>query len=225
MHILADIAEHSVRGMDAFFFRWEQASKETQGDLAMNIRHPFGGLSESAQKRSFISLLVITLAVMMGLNVIGRTLITAAAPQGIVSFEFAGTVEAARRMMDSWGETGRIAAGVSLGLDYLFLVAYSCCIALGCVLTARSLFYRVTFLASIGFVFAWAQFLAALLDAVENFALIEVLLGSNQEIWPALARLCAAPKFLIVLAGLFYVICGIILIFIVKDRRSTREGN
>ena len=57
---------------------------------------------------------------------------------------------------------------------------------------------------------SWAIFGAALLDSVENYALIQVLLGTEQSIWPAVARICAIPKFLIVGLGLLYVLLGAI---------------
>ena len=124
---------------------------------------------------------------------------------GVISFELAGELSLAQSMVESWGQTGQVYAGLSLGLDYVFLIAYSSSIALGCVLVARNLSSRVDFLSSVGALVAWAQFGAALLDAAENFALIQVLLGSQQAMWPAVARWCAIPKFLIVAAGLVYV--------------------
>jgi hypothetical protein len=187
----------------------------------MNLRHPFVWLSESGRRRAFIGIFIFTLAAMMGMNIIGQPLINEIAPQGIVSFEFSGTIESAKRMMDSWGEKGRISAGLSLGFDYLFLVFYAICIALGCVLVARALQYRVKILFPVGVLLAWAQFFAAILDAIENYALIRVLLGSSENLWPALARLCAGPKFLIVTVGLLYVIVGLILFFIIKEKRLT----
>jgi len=185
----------------------------------MNIRHPFAWLSEAGQKRAFLGVFIFTLAAMMCMNIIGHPLVNETAPQGIVSFEFAGTVDAAHRMMESWGEKGLISAGLSLGFDYLFLVVYALCIALGCVLTARAMRYRVKTLVPIGAILAWAQFLAAALDAIENYALIRVLLGSTVDLWPALARLCAAPKFIIVSAGLLYIIVGLILMFVIRVKR------
>jgi hypothetical protein len=184
--------------------------------LQLNIRHPFSWLSDSGQKRAFLGVFVFTLAAMMSMNIIGHPLVNETAPQGIVSFEFAGTVDAAQRMMDSWGPQGRISAGLSLGFDYLFLVVYALCIALGCVLISRAMQYRIKIFVPIGAILAWAQFLAAILDAIENFALIRVLFGATVDLWPALARLCAGPKFLIVSAGLLYLIIVIILSFIIK---------
>jgi hypothetical protein len=182
-------------------------------------------MSEPIQKRAFIGIFIFTLAAMMAMNIIGQPLVNETAPQGIVSFEFAGAIESAQRMLDSWGEQGRVSAGLSLGFDYLFLIVYAACISLGCVLVARALRDRVKIFASIGSLLAWAQILAAMLDAIENYALIRVLLGSNQNLWPGLARFCAGPKFLIVLAGLLYIIFGLILIFIIKEKRTSRNSN
>ncbi|MEY3284160.1 MAG: hypothetical protein RIR86_2173, partial [Acidobacteriota bacterium] len=53
---------------------------------------------------------------------------------------------------------------------------------------------------------AWAALLAGLLDAVENYALIRVLLGAGGDFWPALSRACARPKFAIVGVVLAYVL-------------------
>ena len=91
------------------------------------------------------------------------------------------------------------------------------------MLVARSLSPRVASLSSLGVLLAWAQFGAGLLDAVENYGLIQVLLGSQQAFWPVLARWCAIPKFLIVAAGLVYVGVGAILAVITKGRSQREE--
>ena len=128
----------------------------------MSVCHLFAWLSESAQKHAFVGIFVFTLASMICMHIIGYPLVNETAPRGIVSFEFAGTLPIAQRMMASWGAKGLISAGLSLGFDYLFLVVYAICIALGCVLVARALQYRVTVLIPIGALLAWAQFLAAI---------------------------------------------------------------
>ena len=184
----------------------------------MTTRHPFNWLSTSGQKRAFLVLFALTLAVMVSLNALGRPLNTEVAPLGIVSFELAGELSLAQSMVESWGQTGQVYAGLNLGLDYLFMVAYSSCISLGCVLVARSLSPRVASLPSVGLILAWAQFGAALLDAVENYALTQVLLGSQQASWPAVARWCAIPKFLIVAAGLVYVGIGAVSVMVRRQR-------
>ncbi len=177
----------------------------------MAFRHPFEWLSVSGQKYVFVVLLVLTLAAMVGVNVLGRPLKTDVAPSGIVSLEFAGKLARAQSIIESWGPGGQVYAGLNLGLDYLFLVTYANSIGLGCVLAARSLSQRARLLSSVGMFLAWLLFVAALLDAIENYALIRLLLGSQQELWPAVARWCAAPKFSIVALGLLYICIGVVV--------------
>ena len=174
----------------------------------MTTRHPFTWMDIQVQKVAFWPLLVFALLLMVIQQVLGRPLITPAAPSGIVSFELAGSLSSAREMLESWGPTGRVYAGLSLGTDYLFLVAYSSAMSLGCVLTLRSFSQRSGFLSAVGAILAWAIFGAALFDSVENYALIQVLLGAKQNLWLALARICAIPKFLIVGLGLLYILLG-----------------
>ena len=185
----------------------------------MNIRQPFSWLSHSAQKRAFWIAFGLTVVVLAGMNIVGAALNTSAAPAGIISFEFAGSIAVAREMMGSWGQEGAVPAAVSLGIDYLFLVAYSVAISLGCVLIAGSVYGGAGIAATAGIVLAWAQFAAATLDAVENYALIRVLLGATTDLWPAVARACAIPKFAIVGAGLLYLIVGLVMMPIVGRRR------
>jgi hypothetical protein len=187
----------------------------------MTFRHPFEWLSIAGQKRAFVVLLVLTLAVMASLNVLGGPLETDVAPAGIVSFEFAGQLSRAQSIVESWGPTGRVYAGLNLGLDYLFLFSYASAIGLGCVLAARSLSQRVGLPSFVGHLLAWLLFGAALLDAIENYALIRLLLGSQRQLWPAIARWCAAPKFSIVALGLLYVCIGVVVI---AGARATKRN-
>jgi len=186
----------------------------------MRLRHPFEWLTPSGQIRALIFFFILSLLAMVSLQVTGAHLITDVSPSGILSFEFAGELSAAQNMVNSWGQTGRVYAGLNLGLDYLFLLVYAFAIGLGCVLVARRLSPRTTFLANIGILLAWAQFGAALLDGVENYALIRVLFGTEMALWPVLARWCAIPKFLIVGAGLIYVIVGTILVVVMKIKQQ-----
>jgi len=142
------------------------------------------------------------------LQVVGRPLQTAAAPAGIISFEFAGTLENAQHMLASWDQNQQVRAGLSLGLDYLFLLLYSTAIALATFRVARAWRSRQPLLATAGVWLGWGQWLAAALDAVENVALIFLLLGSQGRVWAPLAWGCAAVKFAIVGVGLLYVLLG-----------------
>ena len=182
----------------------------------MKFRHPFEWLTKSNQKRAFFLLLIITLAVMAALRCYDTHLKTNAAPNGIVSYEFARTLPVAQSMIESWGEQGKIYAGLSLGLDYLFFIAYAGTIGLGCVLTGQKLSEKFVFANVIGAILAWGLIIAGLLDAVENYALIKILLGSLQEFWLTIAWFCAAPKFALVGFGLIYLLFGTMLTFFNK---------
>ncbi|HEY47980.1 MAG TPA: hypothetical protein G4O14_14520 [Anaerolineae bacterium] len=184
----------------------------------MTPRHPFEWISPSAQKCVFWILLILTFFIMATLRVLDVPLKTEIAPSGIVSFEFAGDLSLAQKMVESWGQRGQIVAGLSLGLDYLFLLTYAGSIGMGCVLVARSVSKLAKQLSNAGIYLAWALLLAALLDALENYALIRVLSGSNSAIWPKVATWCAVPKFVIVAAGLAYILIGAVVSLLSRQR-------
>ncbi|MEJ2570923.1 MAG: hypothetical protein P8Y98_10335, partial [Anaerolineales bacterium] len=75
-------------------------------------------------------------------------------------------------------------------------------------------------LSSLGLILAWAQIGAGLLDSLENYALIRVLLGTKLAYWPEVARWCALPKFIIVAVGILYVAIGAFVYF--GRKRLTR---
>lgn len=170
----------------------------------MSLTHPFQRLSHAAQKRALPPLIVATLALTAALQLIGRPLQTTAAPLGIVSFELAGTLAAAQAMIASWDSSAQQHAAFSLGLDYLYMPLYAVTIALACVRTAAASLRTSRRAAALCILLAWGLGLAALLDAVENAALWQVLQGSTAAAWPAVAHWCAAVKFVWVIAGLLY---------------------
>jgi hypothetical protein len=183
------------------------------------MRHPFVWLAESTQRRGFWVLLVLAVVLLITLNVLDHPLKTEASPYGIISFELAGELSISQAMMASWGSQGAIHAGLSLGLDYVFLMAYAGGIALGCVILARGFLDHSRGVANLGVIFSWLLLAAGLLDALENYALIRVLLGSPAGYWPVVARACAIPKFVLVVAGLAYLGLGFIGLLIGRGLR------
>ncbi len=156
--------------------------------------------------------LIIALAVFAVFRVINAPLQNAAAPNGIVSFELAGSVPRAQAIMDAWDARARLYAAFGLGLDYLFMVGYALAIGLGCLRAAGILGRRRPELAGLGSVLAWGMAAAALLDATENLALARMLFaGSASAPWPALAAACAAIKFALVALGLLYALAGAVV--------------
>ncbi|RLT45540.1 MAG: hypothetical protein DWI57_00195 [Chloroflexi bacterium] len=142
------------------------------------------------------------------------------APLGIVSLELARYPEMAQRVIGSWTPEQQAQAAAGVRWDFLWLLCYSTTISLACVWAAGVL-GRSNFLAKIGIFLAWLLWLAALLDAVENVALLQMLGGSTQSPWPQLAYGCALVKFDIVILGLLYVFGGGGLVFLWQKIRLT----
>ena len=168
------------------------------------MRHP---LQNWVSGRVFVPLLVATLVVMAAMNGAGKPLFTAAAPQGIISFELAGDVPTTQAILDSWDSLTRVYAGFGLGLDFLFMPLYSTTIGLAC-LWAAGVWRNNRLLAGVGGWLAWSQWLAAALDAVENIALWHSLVNGPTAPWPRLAWGYAEVKFGLVLLGLSYAASG-----------------
>jgi len=167
------------------------------------------------------ALLALTIVLTVALQAVNAPLKTPAAPQGIVSYEFAGTTAAAQSILDSWDDGAKVYAGFSLGLDYLYMPAYALTIGLACAWAARVLGGRRRRLGSLGRVLAFGLGLAALLDAVENYALTTMLFSAAADPWPAVARWCATSKFALIIAGLVYVLIGFVLWLMTRRSRKT----
>lgn len=160
------------------------------------------------RRQIFPIALVLTLLIMVVLTWVGEPLTTQVAPNGIVSYEFAGSVSRAGEILNSWGEAGRLHAAFSLGLDFLFIVAYATTIGLACVWAGEILNKRRWPLSGVGLLLAWGVCLAGVLDGIENVSLVVMLLVSVSSPWPQLAAACAAVKFLLVALALLYAAYG-----------------
>lgn len=125
---------------------------------------------------------------------------------GILAFEFAGTPENARRILDAWGVSGEARMLAQIGLDNWWLFFYSTTLALLCVMIAIRIRAYALRWASIGTALAWAVWGAALLDRIENFALARIINGDITAAWTSTAFVCAGTKFLIVILCLLYII-------------------
>lgn len=130
----------------------------------------------------------------------GAALNTAAAPQGIVSFELARTEAQSAMILSSWDAHASSIAMLIQGVDFLYLFLYPAWFAsvLWAISAGRGgAFGRAT--RAIGA----AVLFAAPLDMVENYALIEQLLYGANESMAALAYWCAVPKFGLVFVAAF----------------------
>jgi hypothetical protein len=188
------------------------------------MKHPLERIPTTSRKPTFWAFLAGTLILFAVFRGLDAPLRTSVAPNGIVSFELAGTPSQAQAIIDSWHEMVYLLSSVAgepvpgmvsrayafavfgLGIDYLFMPVYATALALGILLAAsRHNGWFATFCAWLG----WGAYAAALFDAVENYALARMLLMN--QVWspyPEVAAFCATVKFGLLLLGLFYALVG-----------------
>ena len=183
---------------------------------------PFNHLSNSARKRVLVITLVMSAILLFVMRALDTPLRTNTAPSGIVSFELAKNYDASQQILNSWNTEAKINAALSLGLDFLFLIVYALFISFSCIQVAVALKDDHTCFFRVAVVLAWAQFLAAILDAIENVALIQLLKNSSRIGLPCLARWCAIVKFSIVGAGLIFIFAGLLGIGMQKIFKRSR---
>ena len=144
---------------------------------------------------------VIVIAVMQSFS-------TDLKPYTIIGFEFALTPENAQLMVSAWRENGVLNSVYFVtGFDYLFMVAYSAFLWLACMQVGNGMSQRLMKAFQI---LAWLQPVAAVLDAVENLSLFQILAGSLKLLWPTLAAACAAPKFAFVVLAIISCVVGLL---------------
>jgi hypothetical protein len=173
------------------------------------MNHPLAFVSNSARKPIFFALFAWTLLLFVIFQVLNTPLITTAAPAGVVSHQFAWTLEKAHAIVSSWEGRPSLFAAFGLGLDYLFMPSYALTVALGALLVAGR---HTGWLARFGTWAAYGVFTAAVFDALENIGQAQQLL--NGVIAPPLTRfvgLFACIKFALLLLGVIYDLVGWVL--------------
>lgn len=174
----------------------------------MEFQHPFSWITPSAQGRALAILAVLMVAIFIVFLMIGASLYTEAAPQGMLSYEFAGSQAQATRILESWSSSAREQAMLFQGLDYLYLFIYPAFLSLGCARVALRLSRLAPRLAYLGMRLSWFVLAAGLFDAVENYALIWQLMVAPTELWAQVTWWCALPKFGLAVIGLGYMLAG-----------------
>ena len=169
------------------------------------MHHPLAFFPNENRKPLFFTFLAGTLILFAIFRVLDSPLRTPAAPNGIVSFELAGSPGASGEMVNSWSEYARLSAAFGLGIDYLFMPIYALALSLGILLAAGR---HPGAFAKLGAWLGWAALIAPLFDAVENYALLRSLLSQLFSLWPLVASVCATVKFALLLLGLVYALIG-----------------
>lgn len=182
----------------------------------LEMRHPLESLPLHVRKPIFFTFLFLTLVLFAVFRVLDQPLRTDAAPNGIVSFELAGDARTARLITDSWKQMSLLLsatgtpnldivnvpyafAAFGLGLDYLFMPVYALALGFGTLLAAQK---HTGALRSMAVAAGYGAFVAALFDALENYALFQMLLGAFDTGYPAIAAFCAIVKFGLLVFGI-----------------------
>lgn len=183
----------------------------------IDMAGPFRWIVPAMRPAALLVLIVLTTALSIWLTVLGAPLATEAAPDGIVSFELARSAEASARVLASWDAPAREAAMLVQGVDFLFLLAYPAFFSLAAVQLGRRLGVPWQ---RLGVRLAWAVWLAAPLDAIENLALIRQLERGASEGAALFAWACALPKFALVCLLAGFVLAGLLAL----GWRATRNA-
>ena len=153
--------------------------------------------------------------IMLVMNTAGKSLNTEEAPYGIISFELAGSVQKTEDILNSWDPAAQLRASFIQGLDFLYLVIYSTTLVLAVLWASETLFKAGWPPASAGIYLAWGMWLAGVLDAVENIALVGMLFGNILSPLPEVAAVCAIIKFALIFIGLVYTLYALVIRFFV----------
>ena len=190
------------------------------------MKHPLENIPREYRKRSFFTFLFLTLSLFAVFRVLDQPLRTPAAPNGIVSFELAGSPLQAQAITEEWKRSSLLLSAVAgqadpnivnvpytfaafgLGIDYLFMPVYAFALAFGTLLAANR---HGGWFKSLGAVAGYGAFAAALFDAVENYALFQILLNRVYSPYPEIAYYCASLKFALLIFGLLYALAGWLL--------------
>lgn len=165
-------------------------------------------MKQIPNRPTFWIVVISTLALLIALNLLGPSA-TTSAPLGIVSFELAGSPQAANAVLAGWGPADRLKAAFSLGLDFLFIPLYAWAIGWGALKAGREVERRGWPLAQAARPAIFAVGAAATLDVLENSALVKVLFAAEvRSPWPEAARWLAIGKFGLLFCGLVYVFYG-----------------
>lgn len=89
------------------------------------MSHPLTRINVNIHKSIFWILFGLTIGLMIIMSLVGAPLTTASAPRGIVSFEFAGSLESAAMIVRSWDEAVRILAAFSIGFPVPRFILYN----------------------------------------------------------------------------------------------------
>ena len=181
--------------------------------------NPLINLSAKSQKTILWIFALSTLFLFIAISILDSPLKTVSSPNGIVSLELAGNFDKTQEILSAWNHQARLSAIQSLVVDYLFLISYSFFFAFLILWSSKNFLNKKKWLVSLGIILGWLQFVAAIFDSFENYFLLRLLFGSQNESFSSLAFYCASVKFLLIFLGIVYIIFSLFSHFIVSRAR------
>jgi hypothetical protein len=183
---------------------------------------PYNNTTPGFRKKMLYWSGIFTVVITVIFNILDQSLVTPGdeVADGMVAFELTNNIHDARIMVDMWGEKGRLVAAFSLGLDYLYLIAYALFLGIIAFETGKKLTGRSALLAKPGYWLSWLMILAAVYDAIENFALIRILTGCQYSLWATTAYYFATIKFAIVIITLVYIFLGLVMMWVTRPSKN-----
>lgn len=167
------------------------------------MTHPFAFL-ESWPLRWLLLAALLGAAALIMFSRLGPLdqLLRAKVPDGIFALEFAWSGERARTILAAWQGLEAVVR-VQTHWDYAFLLCYPAGLSLACAMLTDAPANPV---AMIGAFVAWATLTAAPLDAVENWAMLQMVASGASQPLARLATWCAGLKFTMLLAAVGYLL-------------------
>ena len=185
------------------------------------MRHPLKAVTGRCRLVGNVALAVTALAIRVKMHVHAKT---QAAPHGMMSFAGAGDPAAARGIVASWDREVRAKADRNLRLDPLFSLAWTNAIALADLWAGRWLRTAGWPGAGVGVHLAWGQWLAAVLAAAKDAALLAMLRWHARSPLPVLARWWTVTEIGLKTAGLVYAAAGALAWLAGRHRNVHQDG-
>lgn len=172
------------------------------------MRYPWDRVS--GNRRLMRGLIAASVVSFVALSAVDWPTHTSEAPSGQISLQFAADNETALAIVDSWESAGVLhLAGASVGLDYVWIIAYGLTLSLaGARLAKRaSNAGRAPWMIA-GALAAWAGVLAAFADGIEGVLLL-ILIGDAASGPAAATTALATTKFTLIAISLVVSSVGV----------------
>ena len=180
------------------------------------MRHPLANIEPSLLGSLTIRLAALTIFATTLMMLVDVPLQGEASPNGIISFELAGTPTQALRILLEWKSRNALgSANLSLIVDFVYLIIYGLFFSALALWAGMRLGERNWSIRA-----AWAATTAAAFDVLENGVLLyELNRFTSPAPYPQLAAAFAVIKFTLLALSAVYGLVGGALVFVRRQRR------